>query len=273
MKKNLLSIWALLAGLCLLTACSDDDDEKDLPQAPLKLQKISGQCIAGAGLGTASASFTATYDKQGRLQTLLAQRGGGENVDALNDLIDLQRGVMTNVATGEETGTISFDAQGRIERIKVWMEEGTDRRLCTVRSFKYNADGYLASNTLYDTDTETPGYIVSYEYQNGTMNQITYATANSKGQWDETKEPVEYTQIPNRNNLFLLATTEICFYMNAGLMGKCPLVYLPVVESDEANPYQLDKQGNVMRRTVTFGTPDDPYYLRSEENFEYVGLN
>ena len=270
MKKNLFSIWALVAGLCLLTACSDDDDEKNLPQAPLKLQKISGDCIAGAGLGTASATFTATYDKQGRLQTLLAQRGGGENVNALNDIIDLQQGVMTDVTTGEETGIITFDAQGRIESFKVWFGEGANRRLCTVRLFGYNEEGYLESNVLYDTDTEMPAYIVNYEYQNGAMSQISYAMLNRKGEWDQTTETVEYTQIPNRNNLFLLSTTEVCFYMNAGLMGKCPLPYLPVVESDEANPYQLDEQGNVKRRTVIFGTPSDPYYLRSEENFEYV---
>lgn len=180
---------------------------------------------------------------------------------------------MTNVATGEETGTISFDAQGRVECIKVWVGEGADRRLCPVRLFGYNEEGYLMSNVLYDTETEMPDYIVYYEYQNGTMSQISYSMMDNKGEWDQTTETVNYTQVPNRNNLFLLSTTEITFYMNAGLMGKCPLAYLPVVESDEANPYLLDKQGNVLRPTVTFGEPGDPYYLRSEENFEYVGLD
>ena len=272
MNKNLLSIWALLAGLFLLTACSDDDDEK-LPQAPLKIQKISGQCVTSGVMGTATLCFTTTYDKSGKLQTLLTQRGGSEHAYVLNDLYDMQRGVVTDATTGEELGTISFDAQGRLENFKVWYGEGADRRLRLSRFFAYNAEGYLESNVLYDLDKETPDYVVSYEYQNGSMSRISYGMLNTKGEWDVEEKTVEYTQIPNRNNLFPLANTEFCIFMNAGLMGKCPMAYLPVVDSDEANPYQLDKQGNVMRLTVTFGTPADPYYLSSEENFEYVGLN
>lgn len=276
MKKNVCFIWALLVGFCLLTSCSDDD-ENSLPQTPLKIQKIIGHAVSKGTSGEVfhiTANYEATYGKDGRLQTLQDRRTGEEG-NELNEFYDLQRGVMSNPATGEERGTIEMDAQGRITALKIWKGEGAGRRLRTAQAFTYNAEGFLETVEGYDTsaETETPARRTRYEYQNGTAVRVADAFLIS-GQWDEEVETVEYTQTPNRNHLFMDKTMTLCIFVNAGLMGKCPYAYLPKKESDaEEDVYQLDDDGNVRRYIVAFGTPDEPPYFHSEEEFHYVGLD